>query len=285
MSFYLFFVKEGTIETSLFSWLRFPTSLRLCHSHVFGGFNHGDVCYKGRKNTQFEDFFFFVEAIGCRRICFLVSTSGWSEHNILFFFGEFSHYGGIGHKQKVAKMIDRKFMDFIYGYYIFKIHILILRDQRLIDVGVFYMASSSDGHKVCKELLKGGWNHKLYFFPIHLSCLQSNEHIFQNTKTCPGFSLQGGIPFYFLVKPKKPAMNFKEKIGQGIKFPQKVENSCLKCLLRENPQFLCLEAFFVLVKKCPVEHFSTGNRSWLSVMPPLIETVVVPPRWDCWVWT
>lgn len=76
MSFYLFFVKEGTIETSLFSWLRFPTSLRLCHSHVFGGFNHGDVCYKGRKNTQFEDFFFFVEAIGCRRICFLVSTSG-----------------------------------------------------------------------------------------------------------------------------------------------------------------------------------------------------------------
>ena len=59
--------------------------------------------------------FFLVEAIGCRRICVLVSkVSDLSTTSCFFLFFEFSHYGGIGHKQKVAKMIDRKFMDFIW---------------------------------------------------------------------------------------------------------------------------------------------------------------------------
>ena len=49
LSFFL--SMEGSIQTSLFSWLRFPQNfLRLCHSHVFWGSNQGDVCCGSKSN-------------------------------------------------------------------------------------------------------------------------------------------------------------------------------------------------------------------------------------------
>ena len=113
LSFFL--SMEGSIQTSLFSWLRFPQNfLRLCHSHVFGGSNPGDVCYKGRKNTQFEAHIFLWRQLGVVEFAFWFLLVGDLSTTSCFFFFEFSHYGGIGHKQKVAKMIDKKFMDFIW---------------------------------------------------------------------------------------------------------------------------------------------------------------------------
>ena len=85
LSFFL--SMEGSIQTSLFSWLRFPQNfLRLCHSHVFGGSNPGDVCYKGRKNTQFEAHFFLWRQLDVVEFAFWFLLVGDLSTTSCFFF-------------------------------------------------------------------------------------------------------------------------------------------------------------------------------------------------------
>lgn len=112
----IFFLSmEGSIQTSLFSWLRFPQNfLRLCHSHVFGGSNHGDVCCGSKSNPIWRFFFWWRQLDVVEFAFWFLLVGDLSTTSCFFLFFEFSHYGGIGHKQKVAKMIDRKFMDFIW---------------------------------------------------------------------------------------------------------------------------------------------------------------------------
>ena len=66
----------------------------------------------GRKVTQLKIFFLWRQ-LDVVEFAFWFLLVGDLSTTSCFFF-EFSHYGGIGHKQKVAKMIDRKFMDFIW---------------------------------------------------------------------------------------------------------------------------------------------------------------------------
>lgn len=195
----IFFLSmEGSIQTSLFSWLRFPQNfLRLCHSHVFGGSNHGDVCCGSKSNPIWRFFFWWRQLDVVEFAFWFLRWVIWAQHPVFFFFLSFHTMEVLDTNKKSLRWSIGNLWT-LYGYYSFSIQILILRDQRLINVGVFYMANSSGGHKVCKELLKGEWNHTLFFFPHSpkLSSIQRTH--FSKHKNMSGIFFAGRNPFLLL---------------------------------------------------------------------------------------